>query len=69
MEKVVLKELTLRGALGQVAEVADTVRLINSRRYPIEKIATHVFPLEEAEEGMKLFMSGHPDCIRVALKP
>jgi threonine dehydrogenase-like Zn-dependent dehydrogenase len=33
------------------------------------KIATHVFPLEEAETGMKLFMSGDPDCIRVALRP
>jgi threonine dehydrogenase-like Zn-dependent dehydrogenase len=69
MEKVVLKELTLKGALGQVVEVTDAVRLINSRRYPIEKIATHVFPLEEAEKGMKLFMSGDPDCIRVALRP
>lgn len=69
MEKVVLKELTLRGALGQVAEVADAVRLINSRRYGVEKITTHVFPLEEAEKGMKLFMSGDSDCIRVALRP
>jgi len=69
MEKVVLKELTLRGALGQVAEVEDAVRLINSRRYPVEKITTHVFALEEAEQGMKLFMSGDPDCIRVALRP
>ena len=51
------------------AEVADAVRLINSRRYAIEKIATHVFPLEKAEAGMKLFMSGDPECIRVALKP
>lgn len=69
MEKVILKELTLAGALGQVAEVADAVKIVNSRRYPIEKIATHVFPLEQAEEGMKLFMSGDPDCIRVALRP
>jgi threonine dehydrogenase-like Zn-dependent dehydrogenase len=69
MEKVVLKELTLKGALGQVAEVGDAVRLINSRRYPIEKIATHVFPLEDTEKGIKLFMSGDPDCIRVALRP
>ncbi len=69
MEKVILKELTIRGALGQTAEVADAVRIINSRKYPVEKIATHVFPLEEAEMGMKLFMSHDPDCIRVALRP
>jgi len=51
MEKVVLKELTLKGALGQVAEVADAVRLITPADTPIEKIATHVFPWKRPKRG------------------
>jgi hypothetical protein len=30
---------------------------------------THVLPLERGEEGMRFFMEGRPDCIRVALRP
>lgn len=70
LQKVPLKEITILGALGQLySEVADAVKILNSRRYPIEKIVTHVFPMEKAEEGMKFFMSKDPSCIRVALKP
>lgn len=64
-----LKELTVRGGLGQAWNCEDAARIVNARRFAIEKMITHTFPLERGEEGMRYFMAGHPDCIRVALRP
>jgi len=30
---------------------------------------THTLPLERGEEGIRFFMAGQPECIRVALRP
>jgi threonine dehydrogenase-like Zn-dependent dehydrogenase len=68
-DRWILKELTVRGGLGQAWNCEDAARIINGRQVAIEKIITHVLPLERGEEGMRLFMEGRPDCIRVALRP
>jgi threonine dehydrogenase-like Zn-dependent dehydrogenase len=68
-DRWILRELTVRGGLGQAWNCEDAARLINSRRFPIEKFITHVYPLERGEEAMRFFMGGHPECIRVALRP
>jgi threonine dehydrogenase-like Zn-dependent dehydrogenase len=64
-----LKELTVRGGLGQAWNCEDAARIVNEHRFAIEKMITHVLPLERGEEGMRFFMEGRPDCIRVALRP
>ncbi len=66
---IVFRELEVVGGLGQSLDVGDAVRIIESRKYPIEKIITHKFPLEKASEAMKFFMEAPPGSIRVALIP
>jgi threonine dehydrogenase-like Zn-dependent dehydrogenase len=68
-DTIVNKELQVIGGHGQAWEVEDAVRLLNARKYPIEKLITHRFPLQEAERAMALFMAAPKDCIRVALVP
>lgn len=68
-DRWILRELTVRGGLGQAWNCEDAARIINGRRYPIEKLITHTLPLERGEEGMRFFMEGRPECIRVALRP
>jgi threonine dehydrogenase-like Zn-dependent dehydrogenase len=49
-DKVVLKEITIRGAIGVTSTgYASAIRLIESRRHPLEKMHTHDFALREAE--------------------
>ena len=68
-DRWILKELTVRGGLGQSWNCEDAVRVINGRQVAVEKMITHLFPLERAEEGLRFFMQGTPECIRVALRP
>ena len=35
----------------------------------VEKMISHRFPLEKAEEAMRLFLEGPEDCIRIGLVP
>ncbi|MDH7499890.1 MAG: zinc-binding dehydrogenase, partial [candidate division NC10 bacterium] len=66
---IVFRELEVVGGLGQSLDVEDAVRIIEARKYAIEKIITHQFPLEKAAEAMKFFMQAPADSIRVALIP
>jgi threonine dehydrogenase-like Zn-dependent dehydrogenase len=68
-DRWILRELTVRGGLGQAWNCEDAARIVNARRFPIEQMITHTFPLERGEEAMRFFMAGHPECIRVALRP
>jgi threonine dehydrogenase-like Zn-dependent dehydrogenase len=52
-DTVIMKELTLRGMNGQDLRAYEpALRLIESGKYPLEKMATHSFPLEEAERAV-----------------
>jgi threonine dehydrogenase-like Zn-dependent dehydrogenase len=68
-DKIVFKEIELFGGLGQSWDTEPAVDIINSRRYPVEKMVTHVFPLEKADEAMKFFMNHRQSTLRVAIKP
>jgi threonine dehydrogenase-like Zn-dependent dehydrogenase len=53
VDDVIYKELSIRGVLSM--PVDDTFRaaeLIESGRYPFEKMHTHSFPLEQAEDAI-----------------
>jgi threonine dehydrogenase-like Zn-dependent dehydrogenase len=53
-DKIVLKEITLRGAIGVTSSgYAKAIRLIESRRLPLERMHTHDFPLREAELAIR----------------
>jgi threonine dehydrogenase-like Zn-dependent dehydrogenase len=53
-DKVVMKELTIKGAIGVTRSgYASAIRLLEKRRYPVEMMHTHDFKLEEAERAIK----------------
>src|SRR5882724_10063498 len=52
-DSVILKELTLRGVAGQDLRAYEpALSLIESNKYPLEKMCTHTFSLEEAERAI-----------------
>src|SRR5258707_549365 len=53
VDSVILKELTLRGVAGQDLRAYEpALRLIESKKYPLEKMCTPTFSLEEAERAV-----------------
>ncbi|MGI6365517.1 MAG: zinc-dependent alcohol dehydrogenase [Bacillota bacterium] len=66
---IVFKELKVIGGLGQSWDTEPAVKIINSRKYPVEKLVTHVYPLEKADEAMNFYMNNNGSTIRVAIKP
>jgi threonine dehydrogenase-like Zn-dependent dehydrogenase len=52
-DSVIVKELTIRGVAGQDLRAYEpALRLIESNKYPLEKMCTHAFSLEEAERAV-----------------
>ena len=71
-DDVIYKELTIRGVLSMSVE--DTFRaidLIQSGRYPFEKMHTYSFPLEQAEDAVRTLAGAFPGVnpIHVAIVP
>ena len=53
-DKIVMKEITLRGAIGVTSSgYRSAIRLIESRRLPLEKLHTHDFALRDAELAIR----------------
>jgi len=53
-DKVVLKEVTLRGAIGVTYDAYErAIRLIEARRVPLERLQTHRFGLRDAERAVR----------------
>jgi threonine dehydrogenase-like Zn-dependent dehydrogenase len=69
IDGVVFKELEVLGGLGQAHDTELAAQIVNSRRYPIEDIVTHTFPLDQAEDALRLFMDGRDGVIHVGLDP
>jgi threonine dehydrogenase-like Zn-dependent dehydrogenase len=71
-DKLVMKELTVMGALGvDHANYERAVPLIESRKYPLEKMHTHTLPLDQAERAIRILSGAEPDesAIHIALVP
>jgi len=71
-DDVIYKELTIRGVLSM--SVDDTFRaidLIESGRYPFEKMHTYSFPLEQAEDAIRTLAGAVPGVnpIHLAIVP
>lgn len=53
-DKIVLKEITLQGAIGVTRTgYANAIRLLESRKYDVEQMHTHDFKLDEAELAIR----------------
>jgi alcohol dehydrogenase len=55
MDKVVFKEVRVQGVYSHnIRSVIPAIALAESRKYPIEKMVTYRFSLEEAERAVRL---------------
>ncbi|MBW2385877.1 MAG: zinc-binding dehydrogenase [Deltaproteobacteria bacterium] len=53
-DKVVLKEITIKGAIGVTRSgYASAIRLLEKRKHPVEMMHTHDFRLDQAELAIK----------------
>jgi len=71
-DRIVFKELTLKGAFGVDYDSYErAVRLIESGKYPLERLHTHTLPLADAERALRLLAREEPseDAIHIALVP
>jgi len=62
----------MQGVLSQnVQSVLPAIELAQARKYPIEKMVTHRFPLEEAERAVRLVGGefGGEETVKVVILP
>lgn len=69
LDALVFKEIRFLGGLGQAGDTELAARIVNSRRYAVEEMVTHTFPLWSVREAMSLFMERRDGVIHVALDP
>jgi threonine dehydrogenase-like Zn-dependent dehydrogenase len=68
-ETLVKRRLTLKGVLGRPSSaVPPALRLIESGRYPLERMCTGTFPVEETEAAL-LSIAADPGAIRSIVVP
>jgi threonine dehydrogenase-like Zn-dependent dehydrogenase len=71
-DDVIYKELTIRGVLSMsVDNTFRAIDLIESGRYPFEKMHTYSFPIEQAEDAIRALAGGVPGVnpIHLAIVP
>lgn len=71
-DKIVLKEITVRGAIGVTSSgYASAIRLIESRRHPLQEMHTHDFDLRDAELAIRTLAREIPgeESIHSCLRP
>lgn len=53
LDKIVMGEITIKGThTHNIDSVIPAIKLIESRKYPIEKLVTHKYTLDEAEKAV-----------------
>jgi len=71
-DKIIFKEIRVQGALGvDFRGYAPAIKIIESGRYPLEKMHTHTMPLAQAERAINMLAGNIPgeEAIHIALKP
>lgn len=72
LDTLLFREITLQGVFAHtVTSVRAAIRVIESRRYPLEKLVTHHYPLREAAHALRVTAREVPgeDPIKVVLTP
>ena len=66
-----LKELTVKGVRGRTSrEIKKGIALLESGRYPLHKLATHTFTLDDTEKAIQTVGGqGDPGAIHVSVLP
>ncbi len=61
-DKIVMKEITIKGAIGVTSTgYINAIRLLESRRYPVERMHTHDFDLRDADLAIRTLAREVPD--------
>jgi len=71
-DRIVVKELMILGAFGvDYPNYERAIRLIESGKYPLERMHTQTLPLTEAERALRLLAGHEPaeEAIHIALVP
>ncbi len=71
-DKVVLRGITVIGARGVTADgYRDALALLESERFPLERMRTHTFPLAEAERALQVLAGEIPgeEAVNVVITP
>ena len=71
-DKIIFKEIRVQGALGvDFRGYAPAIKIIESGRYPLEKMHTHTMPLAQAERAINMLAGNIPgeEAIHIVLKP
>lgn len=71
-DDVIYKQLTIHGVLSMPYDDFErAVRLIESRKYPLERLHTHSFPIEQAELAIQTLAGGVPGAnpVHIAIAP
>jgi alcohol dehydrogenase len=63
------KELTVQPSFLNAGAYPGAIKIIESGRFPIEKMATHEFPLRDAFEAMRVAREEHDVALKVILIP
>jgi alcohol dehydrogenase len=54
VDKIMFKEIRFQGAFSSDYKAyVQAVKIVESKKYPIEKMVTHKYPLDEAEKALK----------------
>lgn len=68
-DRVLGRSITLRGVLGvHGRSFRRAISVLESRRFPLERMHTHAFPLEEAGEALRTLAEGS-DAVHVSIRP
>ena len=70
---IVTKSITIKGALGKHSSAyRQAIRIMESGRYPLEKMHTHSVPLERAADAIEILAGNKPElggAICVSIEP
>jgi alcohol dehydrogenase len=72
MDQVVHREIRLQGAFTKGSDaIVEGIRLVESRKYPLEELLTHTFPLEDAEQAIRALAGEIPGLypVKAAIAP
>jgi len=73
IDKVVQRQITLRGVWGvQGPAYKQAIQIIQSARFPLERLRTHTFALDEAEIAIRTLAREAPDsegAVHVVIRP
>lgn len=68
VDKILMKELDIRGVHRYANVFPTAIKLVSSRKVDVKSLVTHVFPLEKIVEGFKVHMDKIGNPIKVQIE-